>query len=320
MKFTFFRLVLLPLLLTAVAWLWQAGPAWSAPPSIAVILPSTHPHLATIHSVFLKKLAEISSNQPAPRYYLQTPNDDYMSLRNSARKAVALGADLILAFGTNAALAAKAESFQTPVLFADVIEPEAIGLVTHSRRDSQLATGVRGNIPLPTLFKLLRDLTNINKLALVIDGDVSDKPMTAVFKDAAGRRGIDLVAIPAHDRSPAEIVRAIVERGADGLLIVESESRYQALVDLALEKKLPTVSTVPGMAERGALLVMETSEEEQGEALAEITRKVLDGDFPEEIPVVVPHDSEVVINLNSAQRCGLQVPFEVLSQASKVIR
>ena len=62
----------------------------------------------------------------------------YESLRNSARKAIALNADLILAFGTSAALAAKAETFETPILFADAVDPEAIGLVTQNKHDSQL--------------------------------------------------------------------------------------------------------------------------------------------------------------------------------------
>jgi putative ABC transport system substrate-binding protein len=243
-----------------------------------------------------------------------------MSLRNSARKAVALDADLILAFGTSAALAAKAETYETPVLFADAVEPEAIGLVTHSKKDSQLATGVRGNAPLQTLFKLLRELTPVSKLAIILDGDVGDKQLTAVFKDAAKRRAIEVVPVFTHDRSAAAVMRAVNESGADGLLFVESEEGQQPLMDLAFEQKLPMVSIVPGMAERGALLVMEVSPEEEGEALADMTKAVLDGEFPESMPVVIPHHTEIVINMKSAQMCGLQVHLEVLSQATRVIR
>ena len=311
----FYKLLLMPMVLAAAA-----GVAWAAPPSVAVILPKTPPHLVTIHEAFLKRFAEISADQPAPRFYLQTPNDDYMSLRNSARKAVALNADLILAFGTSAAMAAKAESFETPVLFADAIEPEAIGLVTNNKRDSQLATGVRGNAPLQTLFKLLRDLTNAVKLAIILDGDLVDKQLTAIFKDAAGRRGFDLVPITIQEKTPAAVMRAVADSKAEGLLFIEAEDRHQAIINLAMEQKMPIVSIVPGMAERGALLVMEVSPEEQGVALADMTLKVLNGDFPEAIQVVTPRKSGVVINLISAQKCGVQVPFEVLSQATRIIR
>jgi putative ABC transport system substrate-binding protein len=287
---------------------------------IAVILPDGPSHLATIHKSFLKKFAEITNGRPAPRFYLQRPNDDYMSLRNSARKAVALHADLILAYGTSAALAAKAETFQVPVLFADTIEPEAIGLVTTNKRDNQLATGVRGNAPLQTLFRLLRDLTSTLKLAVILDGDVVDKKLLSVFKDAAGRRGLDVVLIPTQGRAPAAVMHEVVASGANGLLFARAGEKNQAILDLALEKKLPSISIIPGMAERGVLLVMEVSPLEQGELLADMAAQVLDGVFPEHLPVATPRKPELVINLKSAQQCGIQVPFEILSQATRLVR
>lgn len=294
--------------------------AQAAPLSIAVLLPNSPPHLARIYEVFQQKFAALPTDQPAPRFYLQHPNDDPMSLRNSARKAVALDADLIIAFGTSAALAAKAETFETPVLFADVIEPEAIGLVTQNKRDNQLATGVRGNAPLQTLFKLLREMTSVSKLALILDGDINDRLLTAVLKDAAKRRGLEVVPISVHDKSAAQVMRAVTEVGADGVFFVEAEEKYQPILDLAQEMKLPVISIALGMAERGALLVMETSPEEQGTLLAEMAKQLIDGAFPEHLPVAAPRQSGVVINLKSAQQCGLQVPFEVLSQATRVVR
>ncbi len=319
MRDRFFRFLLLPLLIVVTTGSVEVSHA-QPPAAIAVILPTTPPHLQTIYRAFLRRFTEISAGHPAPRFYMQAPNDDYLSLRNSARKAVALNADLIVAFGTSAALAAKAESFETPVVFADAIEPEAVGLVSSNKRDSQLATGVRGNLPLQTLFKLLRELTNTLKLALVLDGDPSDKQMIAIFKDAAGRRSLEVVPVNMKGKAPAEVMREITASGANGLLFVEDEEKHQAVLELALEKKLPSVSIVPEMAEAGALLVMEVSPEEQGEALAEITLRVMNGDYPEAIPVVTPRKGGIVINLNSAQKCGLQIPFETLSQATRVVR
>lgn len=294
--------------------------AQAAPPTIAVILPTSPPHLAKIYEVFVQQFAGLPAGRTAPRFYLQHPNDDPMSLRNSARKAVALNADLIIAIGTSAALAAKAETFETPVLFADVIEPEAIGLVTQNKRDNQLATGVRGNAPLQTLFKLLREMTSVSKLALILDGDIGDKQLTAVLKDAAKRRGFEVVPISVRDKSAAAVVRAVTESGADGVFFVEDKEKFQPILDLAQEKKLPVISIAPGMAERGALLVMEVSPEEQGKVLAEMAKQLMEGAFPEHLPVAAPRQSGIIINLKSAQQYGMQIPFEVLSQATRVIR
>jgi putative ABC transport system substrate-binding protein len=294
--------------------------AHAAPLTIAVILPKQPEHLATIYASFQKKFPQLYGSQPAPRFYLQTPNDDYLSLRNSARKAIALDVDLILAFGSAAAMTAKAETFQTPVLFADAIEPEGLGLVTQNKRDSQLASGVRGNAPLQTLFKMLRDLTNTTKLALVTDGDPIDKQLTVIFKDAAGRRGLEVVSVSTREKPPSAVLQEFRDKGIDGLLFVDDQPRHLEVLRLALEKNLPAISVVPEMADHGALLVMEVSSEEQGEVLAEMTVRVLNGEYPESIPVATPRKTGVVINLKSSQQCDLPVPFEVLSQATRVIR
>ena len=307
-------------LLAIVAELHGVACAQAAPPNIAVILPKKPDHLAVIYNSFLAKFNQVAANQHNPHFYVQTPNDDYLSLRNSARKAIALNADLILAFGTSAALAAKSESFETPILFADAIEPEAIGLVTQNKRDSQLATGVRGNAPLQTLFKLLREMTNTLNLALILDGDHNDKLLTSVFVDTAARRGIQVVPINVKGRSPSAVVQSLVDRDFHALMFFEEEQGNQEIIRLALERHLPAISIVPEMAEQGVLLVLEASLEEQGESLAEMTVKVLDGAYPEAIPVVTPRKTGIVINLRSAQQCELQVPFEVLSQATRVIR
>ena len=84
---------------------------------IAVVLVKDIPRYQNIHHVFAE---EISLQSTAPyQLYVQSPNDDFMSLRNSVRKAVAINADLIVVYGTSAALAAQMETRQIPVLFAD---------------------------------------------------------------------------------------------------------------------------------------------------------------------------------------------------------
>jgi len=316
----FFSRLSVFVLLTAIAGLPGVTHAQSAPSAVAVILPKKPEHLTAIYDSFRKKFAQLMANRPEPRFYLQTPNADYLSLRNSVRKAIALNADLILAFGTSAALAAKAETFETPILFADAVDPEAIGLVTQNKRDSQLATGVRGNPPLQTLFKLLRDMTTTLKLAVPTDGDPTDKQLTAVLKDIAARRGFEVVPVNLREKSPAEGLQAVVNSGANGILFIKNEDKHIAVLSLAIEKKMPVISIVPEMVDHGALLGLETSLEEQGEALAEMTVKVLDGAYPESIPVETPRKAGIVINLISAQKCELKVPFEVLSQATRVVR
>ena len=92
---------------------------------ISVIKPGNLSHLDLLHQKFSEQLLAAS---PC-RIYLQSPNADDMSLRNSVRKAVAVGSDLIVTYGAAATLAAKFESDPVPVLFADVYETASLQMV-----------------------------------------------------------------------------------------------------------------------------------------------------------------------------------------------
>ncbi len=135
-----------------------AAPAAAAPPPlVAVIVPRDNARFQTMHAAFLKRFDKVTTIVGKPRLYVQSPNPDQMSLRNSIRKATALGADLIVVYGTRAATAAKQEDFTEPLIFADVFDPVAMGLVPSLTRGGDLITGVCGQPPVQTLLKALQE-------------------------------------------------------------------------------------------------------------------------------------------------------------------
>ena len=63
---------------------------------IAVVMANSNPRYQDIHTVFVENAQSFCAN--SCKIYVQTPNADVMSLRNSIRKAVALGAELIVTY------------------------------------------------------------------------------------------------------------------------------------------------------------------------------------------------------------------------------
>jgi ABC-type uncharacterized transport system substrate-binding protein len=67
-------------------------------------------------------------------------------------------------------------------------------------------------------------------------------------------------------------------------------------------------------------MVLETSSVEQGKKLAEMADQVLSGKKTHHIPLYIPHQVAFVVNLKIAREYGLQVPLQVLSVATRVVR
>jgi putative ABC transport system substrate-binding protein len=319
-------------------------PAWAAPPAppmVAIIIPRDNARFQTIHAAFLRNFEKITTVAGKPRLYLQSPSADIMSLRNSIRKATALGADLIVVYGSRAATAAKYEDFTEPLIFADVFDPVAMGLVPSLERGGALMTGVCGHGPLQTLLKALQETLGTIRLGVPVEPKYpAGRLQTEMLRKAACRRDASvsghgnalssgqlcwLEVIPVGMQAPGDMISNL-ETVADKIDAVylgdllPTDRHAMALLEFAARAGLPVISQLSGAAEKGALVSLEADPEEQGELLANIAVHMLDGDLPEDVPVIMPRRVSLVINLMVAKQLGIEVPFPVLLQTTRVIR
>jgi putative ABC transport system substrate-binding protein len=333
---------LLPWLILCAGLICFTLPATAAPPPlVAVILPRDNARFQTMHAAFLKRFEKVTTVAGKPRLYVQSPNPDLMSLRNSIRKATALGADLIVVYGTLAATAAKQEDFTEPLIFADVFDPVAMGLVPAMNRGGNLITGVYGQAPVQTLFKAFQETVGTSHLAVPVEvRNPAGKLQIEALRKAACRRsdathdssklgtGSELCwleVVPTDMQSPAGMIRAL--KGAAGKFdsiylgdFLPTDQHAAELLQYAAQVGLPVISQLPGMADRGALVSLESDPEEQGELLGEIADLMIEGDLPEDVPPRMPRRVSLVVNLAVAKQLGIQVPFPVLAMTARVIR
>jgi putative ABC transport system substrate-binding protein len=281
----------------------------------------SHPRYQEVHSAFAEALQPACDSNC--RIYVQTPNGDTMSLRNSVRKAVALGAELIVTYGPSATLAAQAESLSTATLFADVYDPVALGLVSADKMSGRNMTGVRGDAPLQALLKYFLEATKAKSLAVLYDEASPEADRQKfILQDYSVRRGADVTLLPVVDFKDHDAVLQNIPEGVDGLFLADSEhseSYLEHVIGRADERQIPVFTQRAGAAEVGAFMVLQTSAVEQGEKVAEMAKAVLAGKKAEEIQMYKPRKVEFIVNLKVAKRYNINIPFQTLSVAFRVV-
>lgn len=310
-------------LIFLVTWLTAPADALAAGERlIAVIMANSIPRYEEIHTTFVENSQSFCGHDC--KIYVQTPNADIMSLRNSVRKAVALGAELIVTYGPSASLAAKAESPPMPTLFADVYDPVKLQLVSEESLTGRNMTGVRGDAPVQALFKYFVESTNPKKLVVLYD---SNSPVgtlqNSVLQKAGKMRGVNVVPVPIDGRKDHTQYLQSIPADADGLFLADSDHGVEQISNVlafAAGRQLPVITQRAGMSDLGAFMVLETSDVEQGEQLADMAAQVLSGKEIADIPMYKPHQVGFIINLKISRDYNIKVPFQTLSVATRIVR
>jgi putative ABC transport system substrate-binding protein len=188
---------------------------------IAVIMANSQPRYQEIHTIFTENSQSFCGKNC--RIYVQTPNADIMSLRNSVRKAVALGAELVVTYGPAASLAAKAEAPPMPTLFADVYDPVGLELVSSKTQTGRNMTGIRGDAPTQALLKYYVEATKAKKLAVLYDLNSPEGHLQKMVLEKSGKkRGVTILPLVVDD--PKDHIPPLVglPDTVDGLFLASS--------------------------------------------------------------------------------------------------
>jgi putative tryptophan/tyrosine transport system substrate-binding protein len=246
-----------------------------------------------------------------------------MMTADLARRRVAV----IFAGGDAAAIAAKAATSTIPIVFTIGDDPVKIGLVDSLSRPGGNVTGV-------TLFyveieakrlEFLRELVpNAEVIALLVNPKNKEAENqikeARVAADAIGR---SLVVLEAGTESEVETAFASGVRKRAGALMVASDffltTRRNQLVGLADQHALPTIypwreaTLAGGLMSYGAVIA-----ESYRQAGAYIGR-ILKGAKPAELPVLQPTKFQLLLNLKTARKLGIDVPTSLLIRADEII-
>jgi putative ABC transport system substrate-binding protein len=255
-------------------------------------------------------------------------NGNYERLPAMAAELVARQVTLIVTGGGEpSVLAAKAATSTIPIVMVSGTDPVREGLVASLNRPG-------GNITGATVFAsemeskrlgLLHEAVPAAKAIAVLlnPANPAAELQARDVRDAAPRVGVEVIPFSASTESEFDdVFAAIIRHNATGLLVAADpffNSRRPRLIALAAAHRLPAIYEWRLFAVDGGLMSYATVLTDAFAQAGTYAARILNGETPTDLPVVLPTNFEFVINLKTAKSLGVDISPTLSARADEVI-
>jgi putative ABC transport system substrate-binding protein len=227
-----------------------------------------------------------------------------------------------------AALAAKAATPVIPIVFGVAEDPVKLGLVVSLARPGGNATGINfftaelGAKRLGLLRELVPGAARVAVLLNPTDATRAEFTLRDV-ETAARAIGLQIHVLNASTSREIDMAFATLVRERCDTLFVGPDpffyTRRVQLAVLAARHVVPAIYAVRDYADAGGLMSYGSNVSDAFRQVGVYAGRILKGDKPGDLPVVLPTKFELVINLPTAMSLGLDVTPTLLARADEVI-
>jgi len=260
---------------------------------------------------------------------------EYRWAAGNAERLTEMAADLVqrnvavivTAGGTVPTLVAKALTRTIPIVFVTGSDPVRLGLVASLARPGGNLTGVSfisAELTAKTLGLLSQIAPKARKVALLFNPTVPDSALQPEEAHTAARAlGLELGVLNAS--TDAEIQRAFADmlNLSVGALVIGSDpffgSRIGELAALTERHRIPAAYSRRQFCDAGGLMSYGASIRDAFRQLGVYVTRILKGDKPHDLPVMLSTKFDFVINLKAAKALGLTVPPGLSAMADEII-
>jgi putative ABC transport system substrate-binding protein len=245
-----------------------------------------------------------------------------------AEELVRLKVDVLIAPTTPAALAAKNATKTIPIVFIDVTDPIAAGLIDSLARPGGNITGFTtiGAILAGKRLELLKEtVPKLSRVAVL--WNPQDPSSAQNWKESqlpARELRLQLYSMEVSSADKYEAAFKEATKARAGALASMGgqlgSSSENDTAKLANKYRLPAIYTRQPVVENGGLMSYGPDQFEGFRRTAVFVDKILKGTNPADIPVEQPMGFELAINLKTAKDLGLTIPPIVLMRATRVVK
>ena len=239
-------------------------------------------------------------------------------MKRYAAELVGLQPKVILAASTSNLTALLEQTRTVPIVFLQVSDPVAQGLVSDLTHPGGNITGFSGfefSLGGKWLDLLKQIAPSLTRVFIVFNPDTS--PQSKYFQrsiEAAGPSfGLAIAAAPV--RSDDEIDAAIgnaAQLGNSGLIFPTdsfTQFRKDRVVELINRKKVPALYAAQMFVRSGGLMTYQVEFDEQYRLAAAYVDRILKGERPGDLPVQLATKFNLTINQKALRALGVDLPM-----------
>ena len=230
--------------------------------------------------------------------------------RKLARKIRASEASLVVAVGLKAAMAAKLEIVDIPIVYMMILDPSKHNLTAPNM------TGTLLEIPAERQFKILRAfLPNLRRLGMLSNsGSNPAKVKETISQAAAHSFQLQEFAVESEKDVPHQL-RSLLA-ATDGLLLVPDSTvltneSIGFILETSLARRVPVIGFSPEFTRLGALLSLSVAYGEVGRETGVLAKRILDGDRKLPTKPIPIERLKITVNLKTARFLGIEFPKDV---------
>lgn len=286
----------------------------------------SHPALDSVERGIMDELKKQGFNDY--KFDLQNANGEPATAKQIANKFKSSRVTLAVGIATPSAQALVSTLRGTPIVFSAVTDPLGAGLVGSLEGGEKYVTGVSDMTPVKEQIKLLLKLKKVKTIGNVYNsGEANSQTILNTLKSACDELGIKVIEAAVTNSSEVKMATESIINRVDAIYVGTDNtvvSALNALVDVANKAKVPVVSADPSSSLKYDILISTGFDYYKvGVETGKVVAAILKGKKISQMPTKFIDDPKAfntVINLDVAEQIGIEIPEDVLSLASKVIK
>jgi ABC-type uncharacterized transport system substrate-binding protein len=236
--------------------------------------------------------------------------------------------DVLVTWGTPAALAARDATRTVPIVATAMGEPLRTGLATSLSRPGGNLTGLSlgwGEGVAGKWLELLQEtVPRLSTVAVIANPEnVVEQEMLNDLRTAAATRRLKLRIIAVREPKALEPAMDQARQQAQALLVFGDAllvAHSHQITAFAIKHRLAGMYVLRDFVEAGGLMSYGPDLTAMSRRAADYVDKILKGAKPGDLPIEQPTKYELVINLKTAKALGITIPESILLRADEVIR